>query len=330
MIDVIVPIYNTNIKQLQTCLTSIASQTIAEELEITIVDDGSSITDPEQDILFNKIKTFIPLQVLRYKNNHGPGYARQYGIDHTFNEYIVFIDADDMFAPVAAETLLKGFLAYPDKAISMGTFYDLQTDTMITKEVEIQLSWVFSKMYKRSVINKYGFKFNTNEECSYGNEDVGFNCQYQYVLGHDCTVWIEQPLYYWSSRNKKSITRNNNGEYDYNQGYKGYVMNFIHTYNRLKETVPKERSEWYSFKHLFDIYDYYDKNRRIVENDSRIKERLLGWSYLYYKEVFQEFDNQDGVLLKEYWDSFIHFNKNRNFELFCEEFLLPLRHWEEK
>ena len=140
MIDVIIPIYNVNIKQLKNCLLSIAAQTIVEQLKITIVDDGSSIIDENLENLFNKIEIFVPIQKLRYKENRGPGYARQYGIDHTYNEYIMFIDADDMFSPVAAETLLKGFLLYPDKAISMGKFYNLHTDTMITEEIDIQLS----------------------------------------------------------------------------------------------------------------------------------------------------------------------------------------------
>ncbi len=325
MIDIIIPIYNVDIRQLKKCLLSVTAQTIVEELEITIVDDGSSIFNDKLEELFNKIRLFVPIQILRYDENHGPGYARQYGIDHTYNEYIMFVDADDMLAPVAAETLLRGFSLYPDKAISMGKFYDLNTETMITEEVDIQLSWVFSKLYKRSVINQYDFRFNTNKDCSYGNEDVGFNCQYQYVLGHDCTVWICQPLYYWSSYNKESLTRKNNGEYDYSEGYRGYVMNFIYTYRRFKDKVPRERSEWYGFKHLFDIYDYYYKNQDIIKNNETIKKRLLEYSYLYYKEVFQFFDNENDILLKEYWHDFINIRKGKDFNFFYQDYLTPLR-----
>ena len=141
MIDIIIPIYNVDLKQLKKCLLSIVSQTIVEELEVTIVDDGSSSSSEEEIYhLINKIQQFIPIKLLRYEKNHGPGYARQYGINNTSNEYIMFIDADDMFTPVAAETLKRGFLLYPDKAISMGKFYSLDTETMITEEQDIQLS----------------------------------------------------------------------------------------------------------------------------------------------------------------------------------------------
>ncbi len=102
-------------------------------------------------------------------------------------------------------------------------------------------------------------------------------------------------------------------------------MNFIYTYKRFKDKVPKERSEWYSFKHLFDIYDYYYKNQNIIENNSKIKNRLLNYSYLYYKEVFQSFDNNDNILLKEYWHDFKNIRKSKNFDSFYEDFLLPLR-----
>ena len=77
-------------------------------------------------------------------------------------------------------------------------------------------------------------------------------------------------------------------------------MNFIYTYRRFKDIVSKKQSEWYSFKHLFDIYDYYDKNKDIIKKDEKIKNRLLEYSYLYYKEVFFYFDNEDNILLKEY------------------------------
>ena len=325
MIDVIIPIYNVNIEQLEKCLLSVVAQTIVKELEITIVDDGSSIINKELNGLLEKVRTFVPIRILRYKENRGPGYARQYGINHTYNDYIMFIDADDMFLPTAAETLLRGFLLYPDKAISMGKFYDFNSETMICEEVDIQLTWVFAKMYKRAIIKKYGFSFNTNKNCSYGNEDVGFNCQFQFLLGPECTVWTEQPLYYWSNYNKNSITRKNNHEYSYTSGYKGYVMNFIYTYFRFKNKATKNQSEWYAFKHLFDIYDSYFKNIDIVKKNEKIKQELLKYAYLYYVKVFQDFDNENNILLKKYWNDFEDINKDKNFDVFYSDFFLLLR-----
>ena len=140
MIDIIIPIYNIDIKQLRTCLSSIISQTILEELEVTIVDDGSFVQNEELEIMINKMRNFIPIQFLRYENNRGPGYARQYGIDHTNNEYILFIDADDMLTPIATEVLLKALQQQPDKAVAVAEFYALDTKSMQIEKTGIQLT----------------------------------------------------------------------------------------------------------------------------------------------------------------------------------------------
>ena len=320
MIDIIIPIYNIDIKQLRTCLSSIISQTILEELEVTIVDDGSFVQNEELEIMINKMRNFIPIQFLRYENNRGPGYARQYGIDHTNNEYILFIDADDMLTPIATEVLLKALQQQPDKAVAVAEFYALDTKSMQIEKTGIQLTWVFAKLYRREIIDKYNFHFNVEEDCSYANEDVGFNVQYQYVLGDSCLVLIEQPLYYWSDRNRNSITRNNNYEYKYKQGHKGYVMNFIRTYKKLKDVVSKERRENYAFKHLIDIYRDYSKNWvQIQENN--LNDELLEYSYLYYREVFKEFDNVNKDVLKKYWEIYCS-DKIKGFDHFLRYLII--------
>ena len=56
-------------------------------------------------------KPLIDIQEIGYEKNMGPGYARQYGIDHTNNEYITFIDADDTFY----EACSLGMLSKPIK-----------------------------------------------------------------------------------------------------------------------------------------------------------------------------------------------------------------------
>ena len=324
MIDVIIPYYNTDINLLGNCLRSIISQTIVDQLEITVVDDASTKIDPQIETLLDKIRVFVPVQWLRYKENRGPGYARQYGIDHTKNEYIMFIDADDMYAPIAAEFLLRGFTVYPDKVVSMAEFYDYNTAIPSLHVQGTQFTWVFAKMYNREMLDKYGFRFNTNKECSYGNEDVGFHSQIQYLLGPDSAVWINQPLYYWSDGNPNSMTRNNNYEYDYTSGYAGYVYNFIYSYRRFKNQATEDQSYFYAYKHLFDIYDFFYKNRDHIENDDKIKERLLNYSYLYYSEVFLKFDTTDNSTWEKEWE-FYESTNDKNFDEFQQKFLLPLR-----
>ena len=95
-IDVIIPVYNTPDDMLFKCLSSIACQEIIEDIEVTIVDDASNMETNYQKVADN-FKSMMKINILRYDVNGGPGVARQYGIDHTSNEFITFIDVDDTF-----------------------------------------------------------------------------------------------------------------------------------------------------------------------------------------------------------------------------------------
>lgn len=92
MIDVIIPAYNSQDTIIKT-LSSIAMQLNKNELVVTIVNDGGK---DYKDIVetFSKI---INVKEIGYEVNRGPGYARQYGVEHTKEDFITFIDADDTF-----------------------------------------------------------------------------------------------------------------------------------------------------------------------------------------------------------------------------------------
>ena len=95
IIDVIIPAYNVPDEILFRCLASIACQDIVKELEVTIVDDAS--TKQNYASVIKNFESILKINLLRYEVNGGPGVARQYGIDHTSNGYLTFIDADDTF-----------------------------------------------------------------------------------------------------------------------------------------------------------------------------------------------------------------------------------------
>lgn len=102
MIDVIIPAYNAH-ETIERTLYFIAYQRNSENLNVYIINDNS-IKDYSKEIDF--LKNFINIRELKLKENSGPGYARQYGIEHSDSEYIIFIDSDDVFAtPLSLITL---------------------------------------------------------------------------------------------------------------------------------------------------------------------------------------------------------------------------------
>ena len=92
LVSVIIPIFNET-KVIANCLASLEKQTVAKDLEIIIVDDGS--TDGS-----GKYATFRQAHL-------GPGAARNLGANKATGEILVFVDADMEFEPDFIEKLIK-------------------------------------------------------------------------------------------------------------------------------------------------------------------------------------------------------------------------------
>jgi glycosyltransferase involved in cell wall biosynthesis len=301
MIDIIIPYYNTPVNLFSKCLRSIAAQTIADDIYVTIVNDGSDNIDELRELLTH-FKYKLNGRCVNCKDNHGPGFAREFGLVNTEQEYVMFVDADDVLSPVAAETLLYQLKDNSDKAMAVGQIYDLNTSTMQTKIIDTQLVWVFAKMYRRSAINEYEIAFNITKDCSYANEDVGFNVQFPLLLGNESIVYIKEPLYYWSNENVNSITRKNNCEYEAN--FCGYIMNMTKTYLKCHSKITNRQAKEYALIRLIDIYRELCRHIKGLdaEKDHSKIMKYFAYSAIYYKTVFQEFDGTyDDLYIKNKW-----------------------------
>lgn len=94
LISVIVPIFNREYCLKET-IDSILSQT-CENFEVLLIDDGSTDNSlavcNEYAKIDNRIKVF-------HKQNGGLSDARNYGIEKSTGEYLIFIDSDDTVTP---------------------------------------------------------------------------------------------------------------------------------------------------------------------------------------------------------------------------------------
>ena len=177
-IDVIIPAYNVPDNILFRCLASIACQDIVSDLEVTIVDDAS--TEQNYAEVAKHFEDILKINILRYDINGGPGVARQYGIDHTSNGYMTFIDADDTFNGAFALKALRNSIEMNNGMyiMSVGVFDEVHEanlqpgDGPVLMPHDRDLIWMFGKLYKRSFIDRYNIRFH---ETSRANEDNGFN-----------------------------------------------------------------------------------------------------------------------------------------------------------
>ena len=91
MIDIIIPVYNTPINDLERCFKSILNQTYSNYI-VYIIDDGSN---NETKLFLDKYCNDKNNFKVNHITNNGVSNARNVGIKISNNEYITFIDADD-------------------------------------------------------------------------------------------------------------------------------------------------------------------------------------------------------------------------------------------
>ena len=308
LIDVIIPAYNVPDHILFRCLASIACQDIAEDLEVTIVDDAS--TEENYAEVIKYFETQLKINLLRYETNGGPGVARQYGIDHTTNGYLTFIDADDTLNGSFALKALRNGIEANNGLFKMcvGVFdevheYGLQPgDGPILMAHERDLVWMFGKLYCRSFIDKYNIHFHPT---SRANEDNGFNRLFQLCTNDQEQInFIAAHVYYWHE-NLNSITRANDCQYSYGgserDSFYGYVENMIFAIKEAKKRNPYNGfiTMW-SVSCLLYIYEYYIEcvARAPEHADSNFKQCKR-----YYNEVYKEIEgNISNEILAQHYN----------------------------
>jgi len=308
-IDVIIPAYNVPDHILFRCLASIAHQDIAPDLEVTIVDDASTTQNYAEVI--KHFETILKINLLRYETNGGPGVARQYGIDHTKNGYMTFIDADDTFNGAFALKALRNGIEQGDGIFQMcvGIFDEVHEEGLkpgegpILMAHEQDLVWMFGKLYRRSFIDKYNIHFH---ESSRANEDNGFNRLFQLCTSDQEQInFIPAHVYYWHE-NPNSITRANDCQYSYGSSIRdsfyGYVENMIFAVKEAKKRNPYNGfiTMW-SVMCMLNIYEYY------IECYARAREHAetnWKWCKRYYDEVYSliEKDISEEILVQHYND----------------------------
>ena len=230
MIDIIIPVYNTPIIDLERCFHSILMQTYTD-YKVYIVDDGSKL-----DIQYyldnyakNKDNFFV-----KHIKNAGVSNARNVGILISNSKYITFLDSDD--------TLDKNFLGDAYEIIEkyhldliIGGYYEIVDDKIVrtrsclpgfyiydhdrldlffqkllsgkTNEDNIEIGdcptgRIYTRLFRRDSIKD--IQFNTNIKMS---EDTLFMIDYMYNRPR---IGIIDKIWYNYYINDYSISRGTN------------------------------------------------------------------------------------------------------------------------
>lgn len=213
-ISVIIPAYNAQ-ETLEETVSSVVAQKNEEyELEIVIVNDGSTdMTEQIASRLSEKntcVKTYL-------KTNGGVSAARNYGLERACGEYIVFVDSDDMLPEDAILTLYRHICDTDADMVCGG--YDILRDgvrsagfmpqTLVIEnekkivqaiaELEIKCSTLagspWGKIYRKSIISDKNIFFP--QDTCFG-EDFFFCADYYKAC--DKIVYIQEIVYIYNIR----------------------------------------------------------------------------------------------------------------------------------
>ena len=169
-ISVIIPVYNTE-KYLRRCLDSIVAQT-CENFECILVDDGSTddsgkICDEYAD-KDSRFKAY-------HNENGGPSKERNFGLEHSKGEYVLFIDSDDWLEKDAINNYAKAIKEYHTDIVKSGyeidhpnnkkNIYCVDKVIVPSNKVDLFLSveksgytgFIWNAAFKRSAIGNLRF-----------------------------------------------------------------------------------------------------------------------------------------------------------------------------
>ena len=163
MIDVIIPIYNTPLKDLERCLNSVVNQTF-KNYKVYIIDDGSNrITREYLDNYIKDKSNFI----VRHIKNNGVSNARNVGIDLSSSKYITFIDSDDTLEKTFLEEAI--YLAETNNLdVIIGGYNEIKSNNII----RVRLSLPGLHIYEGKTINNFFEKLLTSKT-NETNKEIG-------------------------------------------------------------------------------------------------------------------------------------------------------------
>ena len=175
-ISVIVPLFNGEY-YLEEAMDSVINQTIFEDIEVLIVDDGS--TDNSRFLIDKYAIDYDNITVF-HKENGGVSSARNYAMKYAKGEYIHFFDSDDFLLYDAYEKLYD-FAKKEDYDIVTANFLRFNSEktwttligdyvyTDLKENIENiklkdypNLTWdmlVWNKLYKRDFLEKINAHF---------------------------------------------------------------------------------------------------------------------------------------------------------------------------
>lgn len=195
--SIIVPVYNASL-YLAECIESIINQTY-KEYELILINDGS--TD-DSGIICDRF-SLVDKRIRTYHiSNNGVSFARNLGIEKATGDFILFVDADDYLKTTCLakyaecfdmDIVWQGMIEFCETGllneIHLENRKAVQKDEQYIIFQQLYENHLFgftwSKMFRRSIIDKYGIRFKHNVTVQ---EDELFTLEYIKYIRNCATI----------------------------------------------------------------------------------------------------------------------------------------------
>ena len=320
-LDIIIPYYN-NISGLRDTLNSINYGAAT----ITVIDDCSTKREGYEEIK----KDFPNVNFLQLEHNSGPGAARQYGLEHTNNPYVTFIDTGDCITSrLAFFKAIRSIEKYSQAYVFSYTSWNGDGGTLFKKDTAL----LWGKIFSREFIELYHIRFNTTPECSYSNEDRGFMAPCKLILDYISTydriqrLCFNSDILYKRVLDKNSITQADNGSFYYFKHIPGLAHNAEH----IVKVCRENNLHWQFMARLIThylIYLYECYLRCAKEHPDNLQDNLQEIKY-FYKHVYKQFELVNQDMLEVYYQkairSLLKYSSERIPRVNINRFLAEIR-----
>ena len=205
MVSVIVPIYNVE-NYVKKCLDSLVAQTL-KDVEFILIDDGSIDNSGKIADQYSSDPRFH----IFHTENRGLSADRNYGIDQSHGEYLMFVDGDDWVVPDFCRTPYETAIANNADLVIFKASDEIReknsTHKKLTNSITGSIDFYTAFEYGRNVAWNKLYKKELFNNIRYPEgrvyEDIATTYKIEYISTN--IVFIEDSLYYHVNR-KDSIT----------------------------------------------------------------------------------------------------------------------------
>ena len=295
-LDIIVPHYKEHWSVCKYLFDTIACQRgiLFDNLRVVVVNDGKQ-TDSNLSVDdLEDMQLLYPFAVDFYTKEHaGVSAARNYGLDLSKADYVMFCDADDGFLNnyglhLVFSAMQEGF----DFLVSnfVEETFDKDGNPQIAPHNQ-DMTFMHGKVYRREFLLEHGLRF---DETMNIHEDGYFNMLTWSVVQHEGkSKNISTPIYLWRW-NDNSVVRKNREDFVL-RTYEDVIRTRTGLCNELKRRGYEDDFRTAVCMTVVNSYYDFQKPRYHLSKNAkylRVAEKVFRKFWMQYQKTFYDLTNE--------------------------------------